>query len=156
MHLDMSRALGLTVLVALVGCEGTTSWTRTGAPQRPREAKCNFQVFTVPTDGYMEIGIIDYASGDVATISTLGEFKERIRPTVCAAGGDAVIAFANGVGHYMKATVLKATLDDDDPEPPAPAPAPVPAAASGCSYDTQCKGERICQQGVCVDPPLKQ
>lgn len=25
-------------------------------------------------------------------------------------------------------------------------------AAPGCSYDTQCKGERLCKKGTCVDP----
>jgi hypothetical protein len=25
-------------------------------------------------------------------------------------------------------------------------------AASGCQYDTQCKGERVCSAGACVDP----
>jgi hypothetical protein len=25
--------------------------------------------------------------------------------------------------------------------------------AAGCQYDTQCKGERICRSGRCVDPP---
>jgi hypothetical protein len=24
--------------------------------------------------------------------------------------------------------------------------------AGGCEFDTQCKGDRICQQGTCVDP----
>lgn len=31
----------------------------------------------------------------------------------------------------------------------APSTPPVPA---GCTYDTQCKGERICRDGTCVDP----
>jgi hypothetical protein len=26
------------------------------------------------------------------------------------------------------------------------------AAKSGCEYDTQCKGDRICSKGACVDP----
>lgn len=36
-------------------------------------------------------------------------------------------------------------------EEEAPRPAQ-PAAASGCTSDAQCKGERICRAGVCVDP----
>jgi hypothetical protein len=39
--------------------------------------------------------------------------------------------------------------------PTAPTPTP-PAAeapvAAGCQYDTQCKGERICEAGSCVEP----
>lgn len=26
------------------------------------------------------------------------------------------------------------------------------STASGCAYDTQCKGDRICRAGTCVDP----
>lgn len=29
-----------------------------------------------------------------------------------------------------------------------------PAAASGCTKDTECKGDRICSSGSCVDPPI--
>ena len=28
------------------------------------------------------------------------------------------------------------------------------AQESGCTYDTQCKGDRICEKGVCVAPTL--
>ena len=34
-------------------------------------------------------------------------------------------------------------------QPPAPAPAP---PAGGCTKDTDCKGDRVCQRGECVDP----
>jgi hypothetical protein len=30
-------------------------------------------------------------------------------------------------------------------------PAPRPKAPSGCQYDTQCKGDRVCSGGTCVD-----
>jgi hypothetical protein len=26
------------------------------------------------------------------------------------------------------------------------------ASSAGCTYDTQCKGDRICESGVCVSP----
>jgi len=31
----------------------------------------------------------------------------------------------------------------------------VTTAAGGCTYDTQCKGDRICQKGECVEPAAK-
>src|SRR5262245_21246668 len=99
MHPDKSHArwLELALLLALAGCTGSTTWTRTGAPQRPRPPNCDFQIFTVATEGYMEIGTIDYSyTAEVSNIKTLGEFRARIRSTVCEAGGDAAIAFANG------------------------------------------------------------
>jgi len=34
-----------------------------------------------------------------------------------------------------------------------PASTAASAAPVGCQFDTQCKGERVCQGGVCVDPP---
>jgi len=33
-----------------------------------------------------------------------------------------------------------------------PVAAPTPAPAAGCSFDTQCKGDRICSQGQCASP----
>jgi hypothetical protein len=30
-----------------------------------------------------------------------------------------------------------------------------PAAAAGCQYDAQCKGDRVCKAGSCVDPAPK-
>lgn len=38
-------------------------------------------------------------------------------------------------------------------EPPAPVdPPPTPPAPAGCQKDTDCKGERICENGECVTP----
>ncbi|MBI5479628.1 MAG: hypothetical protein HY906_12265 [Deltaproteobacteria bacterium] len=38
------------------------------------------------------------------------------------------------------------------PEPPAAAP-PAPASApAGCAKDTDCKGDRVCENGRCVEP----
>lgn len=39
--------------------------------------------------------------------------------------------------------------------PPEPGGAATTAPAeAGCTYDQQCKGDRICEEGVCVDPPV--
>jgi hypothetical protein len=38
--------------------------------------------------------------------------------------------------------------------PAAPAKAAPPAAPAGCQFDTQCKGNRICRSGACVDAPV--
>lgn len=37
--------------------------------------------------------------------------------------------------------------------PPAPEPEPPAPQPLGCQYDTQCKGDRLCVEGKCVDPP---
>jgi hypothetical protein len=47
------------------------------------------------------------------------------------------------------------------PPPPSGEPAPTPAPEEtapnrdGCSKDTDCKGERICENGTCVNPPKR-
>lgn len=52
----------------------------------------------------------------------------------------------------------EAVADEKGPSPAAAAAAPAvstPAAApvqSGCQYDAQCKGDRVCVKGECVDP----
>ena len=39
------------------------------------------------------------------------------------------------------------------PPPPAPEPSPAaPPPAAGCGKDTDCKGDRICVKGECVEP----
>ncbi len=37
-------------------------------------------------------------------------------------------------------------------QPDAVAPAAAPSPLPGCQYDAQCKGERICRAGQCVEP----
>jgi hypothetical protein len=39
--------------------------------------------------------------------------------------------------------------------PPPPAPPAASPQPGGCQYDAQCKGDRICRNGSCVDPTPK-
>lgn len=39
---------------------------------------------------------------------------------------------------------------------PALAPAAPPATPGGCAKDVDCKGDRVCEQGVCVAPRVKE
>jgi hypothetical protein len=129
--------------------------TPNGPPLRPLPENCDFRIFTTgPARGYEEVATIDVEPGPYASNMhvRLDKFKEQIRPYVCRAGGDAALAYANGAGAYIKATVLKSVA-----APPAAvaaaAPSPVVAADAACHADTQCKGARICVKGECVDPP---
>ncbi len=113
---------------------------------------------TPPATGFVEIAAIDVKPGGYGTnmYTDAGGFKDKIRPYVCQAGGDAAIAYANGYGMYIKATVLKAVASPQ-PEPNAlaavdPSQPPPPSAEAGCHFDTQCKGDRICVNGGCVAP----
>ena len=144
----------------LLGCGVETTLTRTGPKQPPLPENCPFEVFTAaPTGNYIEVGTLDLTAGGT---TNLGEFRRGIRPQVCRAGGDAALALANGYGVYIKATVLKRV--DAPPAPPgnaapglpAPPQLPPPQPPGGCSFDTQCKGDRVCVQGACVDPAPKK
>ena len=147
-------SLFLFCALCLLGCGVETTLTRTGAKQPPRPDNCTFDMLTSPPNGgYIELGTLDLTGG---APTNLGEFRSGIRSQVCRAGGDAALALANGYGVYIKATVLK-RVEDVPPAsgaPRLPPPQP-PAAAGGCSFDTQCKGDRVCQKGECVDPPAK-
>jgi hypothetical protein len=143
--------------LALAAC-GSTNMTRTGPEQPPREPNCAFELFTVLPRGFAEIGAIDVNQGSYGhkSFTDLDAFKREIQPYVCKAGGDAAIAYANGYGQYIKATILKNVGDTENPAQ-ASAQAPIAPSASvasgdGCHYDTQCKGDRICVQGNCVSP----
>jgi hypothetical protein len=141
-------AIALVVAASVAGCAAPVSLTRSGPPQPARSAKCEFQVFTAaPSGPFVEIGTLDVLYND----QKLSDFKKHIAPDVCAAGGDAVIAMANGLGFYIKATVLK--IDDERATATTltQASAPAAKAAGGCTFDTQCKGDRVCSKGECVE-----
>jgi hypothetical protein len=50
----------------------------------------------------------------------------------------------NGRNHEM-------SCKENEPSQPASSP----RAPTGCQYDTQCKGDRVCQAGKCVVPADK-
>jgi hypothetical protein len=139
-------------LCALFTACGSIQMTLTGPAQPAKRPGCEFQIYTMaPASPFVEIGAIDI------TIGVNGEnrypdipaLKEGIQPLVCQAGGDAAIAYANGFGVYMKATIVKLTGAAPGPS----GSAKETAASDGCRYDTQCKGDRLCVDGRCVDPP---
>jgi len=44
-----------------------------------------------------------------------------------------------------------------EPVPAAATPAAAPApAGAGCAKDVDCKGDRVCEQGHCVDPAARR
>jgi hypothetical protein len=128
-----------------------SSMTLTGVKQPPRPPGCDFLVLTAPPAGsYIELGTIDVRGGILA-VRTTDELKQDVQSFVCEAGGDAVYGIANGAGAYIKAAILKSTGGPSE----ASTNATNGAAHGGCQFDTQCKGERVCTSGVCVDPPNK-
>lgn len=148
----MSKTFFLSSVCIFLAACGSTTTTLTGPKMPSRGEHCEFQLLTVaPAGNFVEIGAIDVKPGGYGTnqYSDVAAFKAKIEPEVCGAGGDAALAFANGLGFYMKATILKS----GGATPSAPAAEQPPSA--GCQYDTQCKGDRVCQKGECVDAVKK-
>jgi hypothetical protein len=146
----MVKGYGWLLGLVVFGC-GSTDMTATGPKQTPRARDCSFDILTsTPSNGYKEIGTVDVTPGGygVNVFTNLREFKGHIRETVCRLGGDAAIAYANGYGMYIKATVLKRVR--------IKAPSSVPSSEGrkrgGCDFDSQCKGDRICVEGKCQAP----
>src|SRR5688572_15971846 len=131
------------LLAALLACAGSSKMT-SSREVPPRAANCDFEILTAPPGpGYYEVAVVDVP--EAKKYDEIADFKEEIRPHVCQAGGDAAWALANGYGYYIKATVLK-QAKPLQAEPVAAAP------AEGCKFDTQCKGDRICEAGECRSP----
>jgi len=148
--------VGLILAGSFLGC-GATDVTANGPRQAPNEANCDFEIMTSsPLIGYKEIGTIDVTPGGYGdhVFQNLSDFKDHIRPNVCELGGDAALAFANGNGWYIKASVLKRVAAKPAASEPAPAPVAVAAKreSHGCEFDSQCKGDRICVEGKCQSP----
>jgi hypothetical protein len=61
---------------------------------------------------------------------------------------------AHGGGQYSTPQV-SCKEQSDKAGAPAPAAPAAPPAGGGCQFDAQCKGDRICKQGACVDPTPK-
>lgn len=136
------------VLLAVTSCGGSIVISRSGPRQAARSADCPYRMYTVPpSKGFIEIGSVDVSRGSAEVASEITDFKRQIRPYVCAAGGDAAIAFANNQGLYLRATILKREAAAEEPAASAAA-----AQDLDCHYDTQCKGDRVCEGGRCVSP----
>lgn len=57
-----------------------------------------------------------------------------------------------GGGKYANTEVA---CTEGQSNPQTSSPAPPAAVTSGCEYDTQCKGSRVCQNRQCVDAAAK-
>ena len=139
------RLLG-ALLLLLPACEASITATPMGPKLPARPPGCAFEIYTVtPGAPVIEIGTIDVVDHSGAKLS-VAELKAAIQPDVCKMGGDAAFASVDAEGGYSKATVLKIR---------APSAGGPGSPAAACGNDGQCKGDRICVSGACVDPPTK-
>lgn len=100
----------------LAGCSSvpTMNYSKSsGKVFNPKASNCDFFVrTTAPKEAFEEIGVINlspayYSNGIPVLPNNSDELKGYIREQVCKAGGDAVIGDVNGVGQYVRVTILK-------------------------------------------------
>ena len=96
-----------SVCVLLGACGPTFKYVPTSeVTNEAREPTCEFRVLTtIPSNPFDEVGILQ-ADGSYRT-SDVEEFKKIVAPDVCRAGGDAIISEINGLGYYMRGTVIR-------------------------------------------------
>jgi len=103
------------VLGSSLGCTAHSEFTpSTGAKLQPRPDACAFDVLTTqPNRPFDTLGSHDVApavahgGGSTGRPSSASEFKTVVGPSVCKAGGDAVLAEVNGLGEYVRGTVIR-------------------------------------------------
>jgi hypothetical protein len=88
-------------------------------------------------------GQIGCPEEDITITNDEPGFNERTWTAEC--NGRTYYCSAVGGGHGGGTVSCKESTD-------SAAKAAPPAAAAGCQFDTQCKGNRICRAGACVDP----
>jgi hypothetical protein len=114
----MSKLFLGFVVVGLIGCVRYEMSVSTTSPTRAKTATCEFRVVNmIPGGNYEEIATLTVS--DKAAESP-DEFKRAVREDVCRVGGDVVVTEINGLGLYVRGTVLRQQ----------PSPAPVQEAAA--------------------------
>jgi hypothetical protein len=116
MNVSKEFALGPALFLVLA-CASQPIFTpnsSTRADAKPDD--CKFEVLSLPpAQPVDELGIIDFEGGTTnyhtghrfGVPDTAAELRERLASEVCRVGGDAVLGQVNGVGQYIRATVLR-------------------------------------------------
>lgn len=93
----------------------SAKYTHTADQKFPaRSPKCKLAVTNMLPEGeaWREIGVINVqvaqsAYGTTAGPNTPDELLELIHDDVCAAGGEHIVGEVNGLGQYIRGTVLR-------------------------------------------------
>jgi hypothetical protein len=65
------------------------------------------------------------------------------------------IYFCSAHGGGSHSTAQVSCKEQAGAAPAMAPPGPPPPPPGGCQYDAQCKGDRVCKNGSCVDPTPK-
>ncbi|HVU51912.1 MAG TPA: hypothetical protein VHL80_14545 [Polyangia bacterium] len=128
-------SLAVAATVALVGCGYSyTQTTQNAAPPKPES--CSFDVLTTrPERPYVELGVLEPQGSPGSGAANASDFRSRISDAVCHAGGDAVLTQVNGLGNYVRGTVIKYKEGEAAPVAAAPVPASAPPTAPAPALD---------------------
>jgi hypothetical protein len=101
--------VAVVLSAAVSACGGQGEYQKTGGTYAPRGPACDFRVVRNRiVEPYEELGVIDI---DAFSMQSLPDDEERFRkvvgPTVCAAGGHAVIPQIDMYGHWTHGTVIR-------------------------------------------------
>ena len=117
------RTLTLVGTISVVAaCAAQPQYTPTSAKTAAaKPSDCTFDILTMrPTRPIEELGVIDFEGGFVQTSgrrsgvpSTAADLREKIAADVCRSGGDAVVTEVNGLGQYVRATVVRYSPQPD-------------------------------------------
>ena len=112
----MKTFMIVAALCVLAGCAAKTQYTPTSSRAvAARPVNCAFDILSMrPARGIEELGIIDFEGGAVSKTgeragvpSSASQLREKIGAQVCGAGGEAVLTEVNGLGQYVRATVVR-------------------------------------------------
>jgi hypothetical protein len=102
------------------GCFASTQYTPSSSVRaQAKPDECSFDVLTArPQRQFEELGIIDFTGGFTGSNGrragvpdSASELKDKAAQTVCRAGGDALLTDVNGLGQYVRATVIRYKAD---------------------------------------------
>jgi hypothetical protein len=97
-------------------------------------------------------GEVGCAPSDIVISDEDTSFGGRTWTAECAGRRFHCSSFGGGEGATTQVSCAPAA---GAPTTTVPGGANAPAAL-GCQYDNQCKGDRLCKKGECVDPPVKE
>lgn len=103
------KKLGILLLSSVIftqGCSTFMSYSSTTDKKyspKPDDCEFNIKVTNTGLNDYEEIGVMSGCAGQ----KDINSYKDTIRPNVCKAGGDLVVARANGYGVFCQGIVFK-------------------------------------------------
>ena len=140
------------------------------APSYVRLTAANPHVVQIAADGYeaQTVQVTSQANGGYIVLDCLLILALIVPGIIALAvdGGSGAWKTLDIQGLSVQLQPTARPAPTRPPVAPTPAPAQVPAAPqqgvapapapAGCQYDSQCKGNRVCSAGICVEPAVRE